>query len=74
MPVGSLIPPGHPAAASPLSKADVERPEPAAVFGTSPASSVDREVPVSSPARAASPDRPDTLQPAGGLSDPRSKP
>jgi hypothetical protein len=74
MPVGSLIPPEHPATASPLRKAEVERPEPPAAFGTLPASSVDREVSVSSPARAASPERPDTLGPAGGFSDIRSKP
>ena len=74
MPVGSLLPPEHPATASPLGKAEVKRPEPPAAFGTSPASSADREVPVSSPARAASPERPDTLKPGGGLSDTRSKP
>jgi hypothetical protein len=72
MPAGSLIPPE--AIASPLRKTDVERPAPPAAFRASPASSVDREVPVSSPARAASPERPDTLKPGGGLSDIRSKP
>ena len=72
MPAGSLIPPE--ATASPLGKADVERAVPPAPFGTSPALSVDREIPVSSPASAASPERPDTLKPAGGLSDTRSKP
>jgi len=75
---GSPMLPDPPPTASPLRKADVERTAPPAAVGTSPASSpvsfVDREIPASIPARAASPERGYTLKPAGELSDRRSKP
>jgi hypothetical protein len=76
---GSLSLPEPSPTASPLREAEVERAVLPAAIGTSPASSpvsiVDREAPASSPARAASPERPDTLKPAGELSDnTRTKP
>jgi hypothetical protein len=71
---GALIHPEPPPTVGPLRKVDVEPSAPPAATGTSPVFSLDRWVPASSPARAVSPEPADTLEPAGGLSDTRSKP
>ena len=67
-----------PPTANSLREAGVERAAPPAAVGTlpvaSPASVADRDVPVSSPALAGSPERGDTLERAGELSGTRSKP
>ena len=70
MPAGSsILPERPPPSVSPLSKADVERPA-----TPPPLPSVERWAPVSDPVPAAPPERADTVNPAAGLPDTRSKP
>jgi hypothetical protein len=64
----------HPTPVGPLGGVEALAAAPRATTDAPPVISVGRDVPASTPSRAASPDHADALEPAGEVSQPRIKP